>query len=138
MDSYYDSKVDKAMGESAAIVAIKSLPGQEYDLKASYPGHKGKSYHGFMLDGKYTTLREAGNMLAGQNAATHGKSFTDFQKSAGRLHETNYFGWAWREFTGKTMGPPPNYGEIDYQRTRSEYGYIKGYLQLHPQQPLLP
>lgn len=78
IDAYYDQKARQAETENARVVARKSLPGSEYDLKAKYSGHEGKSYHGFLLDGKYTSLREAGNMLAGHNAATLGLPFTEF------------------------------------------------------------
>lgn len=138
IDDYYNQKVQQAATESAATVGRKSLPGSEYDLKATYPGHEGKSYHGFLLDGKYTSLREVGNMLAGHNAATQGLSFTEFQQTAGRLHGVNAATAAWREFWGTTVGTAPNWGEIDYQRTRSEYGYTKGNLRANPHQPLLP
>lgn len=138
IDGYYDQKARQAATESPRTVARKSLPGNEYDLKATYSGHEDKSYHGFLLDGKYTSLREAGNMLAGHNAAKLGLSFTDLQQKAARLHGVNPVTAAWREMWGIPVGAALNWGEIDYQRTRSYYGYTKGYLQANPHQPLLP
>lgn len=54
------------------LYAYNSLPGNIYDIKSSYPNHKGKSYHGFLFDGKYITLREGGNILAGHECGNIG------------------------------------------------------------------
>ncbi|NBN65941.1 RHS repeat domain-containing protein, partial [Pannonibacter tanglangensis] len=139
IDKYYDNLVEQASGESSFTVAWKSLPGGEYDLKSTFPGHEGRSYHGFLLDGTYTSLREAGNILAGQNAAMQGIAFKDYQQMAGRLHASDsLLSAGWNQVSGNVMGPPPNYGENDYQRTRSEYGYLKGYIQQNRIRDFLP
>lgn len=135
IDQYYDDLAKQAATETKFTVARKSRPGNEYDLKATYPGHENKSYHGFLLDGAYTSLREAGNMLAGQNAAALGVPWTGFQQSAGRLHNSNVVTFPLRELAGKVFGTAPNWGENDYQRTRSFYGYMKGTFLEHPSHP---
>lgn len=138
IDDYYDGKVEQAASETVATVFRKSQPGNEYDIKATYPGHEGKSYHGFLLDGKYASLREVGNMLAGHNAARQGVSHKDFQQAAGRIHGVNALTGAWRQIWGTVVGSAPNWGEIDYQRTRSYQGYMNGHIQAFPEQPRLP
>ena len=74
---------DKAWGQSDITIGWKSRSGGEYDIKNNYPN--AGSYHGFLFQGKYITLRDAGNILAGMNAAVNGKSFDDFQKASGAL-----------------------------------------------------
>lgn len=135
IDQYYIDKAKQATTESKFTVARKSRPGKEYDLKATYPGHENKSYHGFLLDGEYVSLREAGNMLAGQNAAALGVPWTDFQQSAGRLHNSNVVTFPMRQLVGTVFGTAPNWGENDYQRTRSFHGYMRGTLMAHPSHP---
>ncbi|WP_068088902.1 hypothetical protein [Polycladidibacter stylochi] len=86
-------------------------------------------------------------MLAGQNAAALRKTYKEFQQKAGRVHQADYLAifpeavalvhkslrrnFPLRDMIipksdGVTFGTYPNWGEIDYQRTRSEYGYLKG------------
>ena len=115
---------DKAWGEWDITVARKSLPGGEYDIKSNYPG--AGSYHGFLFQGKYITLRDAGNILAGMNAAVNGKSFDDFQKASGALQQGGRLAVTLHGLTGKTYGPPPMYGELPYQYYKSRYGYNLG------------
>ncbi len=123
IDNYFYNLAAEALGMSAKGVALESTPKGKFDIKNVFPGHEGKSYHGFLLEGKYTSLREAGNILAGFNAASHGIGFDEFQKKAGALHAGGMPGLALHELTGFTFGSAPNWGEIDYQRTRSEFGY---------------
>lgn len=74
---------DKAWGQSDITIGWKSRSCAEYDINNNYPNVG--SYHGFLFQGKYITLRDAGNILAGMNAAVNGKSFDDFQKASGAL-----------------------------------------------------
>ena len=82
------------------------------DIKAQMPGHEGKSYHWFNYNGYIITLREAGNILAGQNAANFGMDYVDFQKGAA----------SYKTF-GTTYGNAPYYGENLYQYRSSLTGY---------------
>jgi len=113
----------EAKGMSALMLSIKSFPEGRFDIKSNYPGHEGKSYHGFLFKGKYMTLREVGNILAGYNAASNGQAFEDFQKAAGALQAGGIPGFLQHKLTGKVYGTAPNWGEIDYQRKRSQFGY---------------
>ncbi|WP_432480662.1 DUF637 domain-containing protein [Moraxella sp. ZY200743] len=108
------------------LYAYNSLPGNKYDIKSNYPGHKGKSYHAFLFTGKYITLREGGNILAGMNAAILGVPFDEFQKASGALHAGGKLGLIRHKTTGYVYGAYPRYGEIDYQYLRSKYGYQLG------------
>lgn len=123
IDNYFFNLAAEAAGMSASQVARQSTPGGKFDIKAVFPGHEGRSYHGFLFEGKYTGLREAGNILAGFNAASHHVPFEDFQKRAGALNAGGLTGLMLHELFGRTYGTAPNWGEIDYQRTRSEFGY---------------
>ena len=111
---------------SEEMYAYNSLPGNIYDIKSNYPRHKRKSYHGFLFDGKYITLREGGNILAGMNAATLGIPYDEFQKASGALHAGGKLGLIRHKTTGYTYGTYPRYGEINYQYLRSKYGYNLG------------
>ena len=117
---------DKAENEYYWNVARKSFPKNEYDIKNVYPGHKGKSYHGFLFQGKYITLRDAGNILAGMNAASSGVSFDDFQRISGALHTNGRTGAINAYFKGTAYSKPPMYGELPYQYHKSRYGYDLG------------
>lgn len=81
------------------------------------------SYSGMILGGKYMSLREIGNALAGHNAKQAGKTFTEFQKISGALQVAGKMGALKAATLGTAYGEPPNFGEKDYQRMRSEYGY---------------
>ena len=112
--------------DSAYSYAKKSKPGGEYDLKSNYPGHADKSFHGFLFQGKYISLRDAGNILAGMNAAVLDIPFKDFQKTSGGLHRAGMFGAGVSYLTGIPFGSSPTYGELPYQYHKSEYGYRLG------------
>ena len=129
VDAYIYKLNDKAWSAgfyAEELYAYNSLPGNIYDIKSSYPNHEGKSYHGFLFDGKYITLREGGNILAGMNAATLGIPYEEFQKASGALHAGGKLGLIRHKKTGYTYGTYPRYGEIDYQYLRSRYGYSLG------------
>src|SRR5690606_18782771 len=120
MDEWFSKKLSygetlyKLRGPNA--VAASALPGKTLDLKTQYPGHG--SYHGMLLQGRYMTLREAGNALLGAIVGKTGMPFEDFQKAAGALHQGGVPGVLWRGLTGKTYGSAPAYGEINYQFKR--------------------
>ena len=124
IESYIYQLNDKAWGQSDITVGWKSRSGGEYDIKNNYPN--AGSYHGFLFQGKYITLRDAGNILAGMNAAVNGKSFDDFQKASGALQQGGIPAVINNRTTGKTYGPPPMYGELSYQYHKSKYGYNLG------------
>ncbi len=83
IDAYIDDLHAKAELYGKDKTFKLSLPNKEFDIKTQYPGHKGFSYHGFLFCGKYVTLREADNILAGMNTALFGMEFDDFQKGWG-------------------------------------------------------
>jgi filamentous hemagglutinin len=85
---YKNQSIDTQMAEfykeaktmSGIRTWIESRPGGKLDIKSRLPGHERKSYHGFLFDGVYTTLRATGNIFAGMNAAWLGMQYNDFQK----------------------------------------------------------
>ncbi len=130
IDGYIYNLNMEAQNDTGAMVAWKSIPYQKYipkmgnyDIKKSYGNGKIKSYHGYLFHGKYITLREGGNILAGMNAATLDIPYDDFQKASGSLHAGGILGPIRHKTTGYTYGTHPRYGEIDYQYLRSKYGY---------------
>ena len=106
-------------------VALKSLPGEKYDLKSQrvYYAPYGPGT-GRLLRGKYATVRSAGNFLAGMNGATGtfmGKhiSLELYMRLAGLLHSvTNNF--STNPFSA------PYYGEVDYAGRMIVAGYNYG------------
>jgi RHS repeat-associated protein len=112
-----------AMAMTSAEVAIKSLPGNSLDVKQSSPGLK--PYDGFMLQGKYVTLRDMGDILAGFNARSHGFTLDEISRITGALQVAGPFGAAANYLTGGKVkfGPPPYYGETPYAGSRVVYGY---------------
>ena len=101
----------------------ESRSGGKLDIKAQMPGHEGKSYHGFKYNGYVISLREAGNILAGQNAAYYNMSYEDFQKGAGALQQKGLVGAAKYKIFGTIYGSAPYYGENEYQYRCSLTGY---------------
>ncbi|MCL1623835.1 hypothetical protein M2R47_06225 [Moraxella sp. Tifton1] len=79
-----------------------------------------------LFKGKYITLREGGNILAGMNAAILGVPFDELQKASGALHAGGKLGLIRHKTTGYVYGAYPRYGEIDYQYLKSKYGYQLG------------
>jgi filamentous hemagglutinin len=100
-----------------------SQAGEKLDVKAVYPGHEGKSYHGFLLGGKYATLRDAGNMLAGINAKAHGQDFAEYMKGAGAYQQAGTIGVIMNTLFGITYGTAPYFGESNYTGDRVRFGY---------------
>jgi filamentous hemagglutinin len=123
-DSRFKALAEDANKKTFYGVAISSLPGGKYDVKSTTAGHMNKSYHGFTLGGRYVSLRDIGNILAGYNAAQKRMSYERFQKISGGLQKKGVWGALLSVF-GKEYEKAPNWGEKDYQRTRSEYGYDK-------------
>ena len=99
-----------------AKVAMESLPGKKFDIKRKHvyfaPDGAGT---GRLLNGKYATVRSAGNFLAGMNGAT-GTFFGQYislelyMRMAGGLHSAE--GMLRGNYTNPFL--PPYYGEIDY------------------------
>jgi filamentous hemagglutinin len=106
-----------------SIKLLASVPGGEMDIKSQLPGYEGFSYHGFLYNGKYVSLREAGNLLAGMNAAQFKMEYSDFQKGAGALQSGGIIGAAMYKLFGKTYGTAPYWGENYYQYRSSLRGY---------------
>jgi filamentous hemagglutinin len=125
IDKYVKVLKDYAASAWQIEVGYRSLPNNLLDIKTTYPGHETGSYHGFLLDGKYVTLREAGNILAGYNAAQKGLSFEEFQKKAGTMQGVSKPEQIVSLLLGTVVGEAPNWGENDYQRLRSEFGYYQ-------------
>ncbi|MPX38594.1 hypothetical protein CPI06_00245, partial [Moraxella catarrhalis] len=130
VDAYIYKLNAEAENDTKITAAWKSIPYQKYipkmgnyDIKKSYGNGKIKSYHGYLFHGKYITLREGGNILAGMNAVTLGIPYDEFQKASGALHAGGILGLIRHKTTGYTYGTHPSYGEIDYQYLRSKYGY---------------
>lgn len=84
---------------------------------------EGEFYHGFLCQGKYMTVREAGNFLAGMNAAQFGMEYDDFQKGASALHAGDKIRVCLYKLNGKTYGAAPYWGENYYQHRSSLAGY---------------
>ena len=101
----------------------ESRSGGELDIKARLLGHEGRSYHGFKYMGYVITLREAGNILAGQNAAIFKMEYENFQKGAGALQQNGLAGAFLYKSFGITYGEAPYYGENKYQYRCSLTGY---------------
>ncbi|WP_373033769.1 RHS repeat-associated core domain-containing protein, partial [Sulfurovum sp.] len=120
------SLFDKAKDDSKLMLAIKSAAG-EYDIKSEDAESPMYSYNGYKFKDKYISVRDAGNILAGMNAKSHGVSHEDFQKTAGALQGVNPAHGAIRvlnnQMTGATYGSAPKYGENKYQYLKSLYGY---------------
>lgn len=130
VDAYIYKLNAEAENDTKITAVWKSIPYQKYipkmgnyDIKKSYGNGKIKSYHGYLFHGKYITLREGGNILAGMNAATLDIPYDEFQKASGSLHAGGILGLIRHKTTGYTYGTHPRYGEIDYQYLRSKYGY---------------
>jgi len=101
--------------------AIMSLTGSYYDLKSSRFYNTHGEGTGKLLNGKYATVRSAGNYLAGMNGAT-GKiagryiSPTTFMRIAGGLHSLK----------NGTPRVAPYYGEVPYAGRMIQAGFNAG------------
>jgi hypothetical protein len=118
--------VDDWRDSSFIAIANQSRHGRSLDIKVTWPGVDvpNKAQEGFMLLGKYVTLRDAGNMLYGINMANAGLQRDDMMRGAGGYQKDGIVG-AVSGFRGKEYGPPPYYGEDDITGSRVDYGYQK-------------
>lgn len=120
-----------AMGKNVFYVGYNSRSGKEYDVKTQWDM---KPSDGVMFMGKYCTMEDVGNALAGINARTHDISFDSFQRMAGALHRDN--GWfqipaiILSDIKVLNYGPAPYYGELELQYRMSCIGYEQGYWML--------
>nr|MDU9044388.1 RHS repeat-associated core domain-containing protein [Candidatus Electrothrix aestuarii] len=106
------------------IVALESRSGKKYDPKVTW-GYKPTS--GFVLNGKYATVRDIGNALAGLNARIGATPFKEFQRMAGAVHQKKGLTGIALSYFGKEYGPAPTYGEINLQYRMSIIGYNELY-----------
>jgi filamentous hemagglutinin len=126
----------KAKNMSLFAVAKESQTGGDLDIKTSFPGlmgSKDKAREGFLLNGKYVSLRDAGNILYGRNMANKGISKAGANRAAGGYAVTGDRWGALRGLLGKEYGPAPYYGEDDITGTRIDLGHDQRY-----QPPILP
>lgn len=85
------------------------------------------STDGLLFDGKYATMRNLGNILAGLNARVIGIEFVQFQRMAGALHQNKKMVGIISAYYGSEYGTAPYYGEIERQYWASELGYYSVY-----------
>jgi RHS repeat-associated protein len=129
-DGIIQDKAAQANGMSLVEIAQESKPGKDLDIKKDHPNE------GRLLNGKYASSRSAGNFLAGYNAAVasvgggFGIDFETFQKLAGALHvqDSKDQGLTKTQMAGIVLfgtsyGPPPTYGEVNYQYRMSKAGW---------------
>jgi filamentous hemagglutinin len=105
---------------------MESRTGQSLDIKATMPGitSKDKAGEGFLFQGKYVTLRDAGNILYGINTANKGLSLERAMKAAGGYQQTGSIrGAIAGGVFGKEYGPAPYYGEDPITGTRIKSGH---------------
>jgi len=119
---------DKAKGMSLPQVMLKSQAGGSLDIKATMPGvnSQKKSVEGFLFQGKYITLRDAGNILYGINTANKGLSLSTAMKAAGGYQQGGLVGAVTGGVFGKEHGQAPYYGEDDITGTRIDFGHKLG------------
>ncbi|MFA5184742.1 MAG: toxin TcdB middle/N-terminal domain-containing protein [Patescibacteria group bacterium] len=115
----------KPANESKVTTALKSTSGGEYDIKKTW-GYENAG-DGVMFEGKYGTLEDMGNILAGINARVSGENYSDFQRTAGGLHQAGKVGAFNAYYFGKEYGPAPTYGETNRQYIFSGLGYWESY-----------
>ena len=115
----------KAKGMNLKEIAANSGPKGDFDIKEKYKNT------GALLNGKYATVRSAGNYLAGYNAqggtlAGVSIPYITFQKIAGALNVTGHLTTAQKidiVLNGTSYGPAPTYGENMYQYRMSKAGW---------------
>ncbi len=105
------------------MVAWQSTPNKMYDIKRFW----GKETDGHILNGKYATLRDFGNALAGLNARIGDTAFEAFQRMAGAVHVGEGIPGIIQAYFGREYGPKPTYGELLLQYRMSKIGYYDLY-----------
>jgi RHS repeat-associated protein len=141
----YDGKIaelhKQAEGMNLKDIGQESKPGKSFDIKS----HDGYKNTGALLNGKYVTIRSAGNFLAGYNSQGGtllgvSISFETFQKLAGALHIESSNGgrlskWEMADIvllgSTSTLSDPskfvaPTWGENMYQYRMSKAGWEFG------------
>lgn len=124
-DELYKSA--KSKYEPNIITGLNSGSGEKYDIKTTW-GYKDTD--GFKFEGKYATMRDLGNILAGLNARIGNTDFWKFQRMAGAVHQGHGdLKGLTQAYFGKNFSTPtePFYGEIERQYRFSRFGYYKIY-----------
>ncbi len=114
-DSFY-AYTDFSSKRPAWHAAVHSLPQQLFDIKTQWVGRQGikTSFDSVVFRGKYYTIRELGNVMAGYNAAQAGISLDDTLQDIGLLQRLR---GAKSETTSKY------HGEDTYSGRRAEFGW---------------
>jgi RHS repeat-associated protein len=116
-----------------AIVAYLSRSGGPYDIKLNPELALSGPFTGYLLNGKYVTIRSGGNYLAGLNAITLKNVFSyispEFaQKLLGAYQAGGWKGlrntyWTGKEYPGTK---PPYWGEPEYSGFYQQMGIKEG------------
>ncbi|WP_131539592.1 hypothetical protein [Pedobacter nototheniae] len=134
-DGIIDSKHKEAKDLDLKQIANESKSSTEkriykFDIKANKEIAPYGPMTGGLLDGKYATARSAGNYLAGYNGRTGTYfgvhiSLTTYMKLAGALQQGQYNSTNAMKIVmfGKSYGPSPWYGEIEYTGRRVTQGW---------------
>jgi hypothetical protein len=122
MEQSIITAASQAMEMNPVKVMKESGHGGTLDIKTGRPGHG--PCDGFLFEGRYVTLREGGDILAGFNGKSHGLSLDLTSRltgayQAGRLQ----LGLTLATLGRVTWGPPPYYGETPYAGRSIVYGY---------------
>ena len=119
-----------AMHHDLKEIGEMSKLNQKYDLKSNKDWAGYGRMTGRKLNGKWTSARSAGNHLAGRNGRYgyfngHRISLDTYMKLAGALQTGNYDKWNAAKIVtyGKSYGPAPYYGEIEYTGRRVIEGW---------------
>lgn len=126
IDERFNALADDSKGRNKFSIALRERTGKLYDVKTTTPGHplsKDVGFDGVLFEGKYMTLRDVGNALYGFNAAQKGISFERAQKAAGGYQQAGFKGAILGGVFGVEYGAAPTYGEYEYQRRASKFGY---------------
>ena len=110
----------KSRWELNIITALKSRAGEKYDIKNTW-GYNATD--GVMFEGKYVSMQDLGNILAGINARVGDVPFDQFQRMAGALHVTGSMFAVGLAHQGGRFGTLPEHGETSRQYKASKYGY---------------
>lgn len=115
------SLFNQASGLSIVELIDSSRDDHDLDVKTQYPNlrhYKNESdafFEGYLFDGKYITLREAGNILFGANLAQHNIPFFSAMPFVGLYNQASN--------GGDKTGVLRYCGESSYSGRGAEYGY---------------